>query len=249
MLVLGIETSTPASGVCVATEHGLVAGAAVGPGLPHLGRAHGAFLAPAIQFCLNAARLDIGQVSGVAVGLGPGLFTGMRVGIATAQALAHARGLPMVGLASLDLLAFPHRYVRRSICSVLDARRGELSYAFYKSAPGGLQRVSEYRLGPPEKLAGEIEAAADQVLCVGDGAIAHRALLESAGADVGSASSAHPTAAALVELALPRFIREETQRPGDLRPLYLRKADARISWQHRGALRGGKAAAAGKAAG
>ena len=240
MLVLGIETSTPASSVCLSTEQGLVASAAVGAGLPHLGRAHGAFLAPAIRFCLDSAGLDIGAISGVAVSLGPGLFTGMRVGIATAQALAHARGLPMVGLASLDLLAFPVRHVRRLMCSVIDARRGEVAYAFYRPAPGGVQRVSEYRLGPPEKLAGEIEAAADPVLCVGDGALANRALLESAGADVSSPSSAAPTAVALVELALPRFIREETQRPEELRPLYLRRADARINWQHRGALRGGK---------
>ena len=237
MLVLGIETCTPQSSVCLATENGLLSGCALGRG-----NAHAEFLAPAIEFCLQQARVPMSSVSGIAVSLGPGLFTGMRVGIATAQMLGHARRLPVVGLNSLDLLAFPVRHVRRLICSVLDARRGELFWAFYRSAPGGLQRVTEFRVGPAEKLAGEIEAVPDDVLCVGDGAVAHRALLESTGAEVGSPSMAYPSAESLVELSLQRFIREETQRPEDLRPIYIRKADAKINWQNRGALHGGKAA-------
>lgn len=238
MLVLGIETCTPHTSVCLATEQGVLASCELGRG-----NAHGEFLAPAMAFCLAQARTPIAAVSGIAVSLGPGLFTGMRVGIATAQMLAHSRRLPVVGLNTLDLLAFPARHVRRLICAVIDARRGELFWAFYRSAPGGVQRVTEFRVGPPEKLAGEIEAVPDDVLCIGDGAVRHRALLESTQAEVGSTSTAFPNAQALVELALPRFIREETQRPEDLRPLYIRKADAKINWQNRGALHGGKSPA------
>jgi tRNA threonylcarbamoyladenosine biosynthesis protein TsaB len=234
VLVLGLETSTGQSSVCLANEKGLVASAALGRR-----QAHGEFLTPAIAFCLEQADLSFDAVSGVAVSLGPGLFTGMRVGIATAQTMAHARRLPVVGLASLDLLAFPVRYVRRLVCSVVDARRGELFWAFYRSAPGGVQRTSEFRVGPADKLAGEIEALREDVLAVGDGALAHRPLLESTGAEVASAINAYPSAHSLVELALPRFIREQTQRPEDLRPIYIRNADARINWQHRGALFGG----------
>ncbi|MGI8873849.1 MAG: tRNA (adenosine(37)-N6)-threonylcarbamoyltransferase complex dimerization subunit type 1 TsaB [Egibacteraceae bacterium] len=241
MLVLGIETSTAQSSVCLGTQRGLVASARV-----CAGPRHGEFTATAVRFCLDQASLQIGDVHGVAVSLGPGLYTGMRVGIATAQALAHARRLPVVGLASLDLLAFRARHVRRLICSVLDARRGELFWAFYRCAPGGVQRVSEFRVGRPDKLAGEIEAMGDDVLAIGDGAIEHRALLESTGSCVGSWSTAHPDADALVELSLPRFIREDTQRPEELVPIYLRKADARIGWRQRGALRGGTAPSAAR---
>jgi tRNA threonylcarbamoyladenosine biosynthesis protein TsaB len=231
---MGIETSTPQSSVCLATEHGLVASAALTGD-----RAHAQFVVPAIRFCLGQAGVEVDAVSGVAVGVGPGLFTGMRVGIATAQAFAHARGLPVVGLPSLDLVAFPMRHVRRLICSVLDARRRELFWAFYRPVPGGVQRVTEYRVGPDAKLAGEIEAVTDDVLCIGDGALACRSLLESTGAEVGSSSMAYPSAEALVELALPRLLREDAQLPEDLRPVYLRTADARISWRNRGALLGG----------
>jgi len=248
VLVLAVETSTPQSSVCLATEHGTVAGATLHPPPRGGGRArpggHAEFLAPAIAFCLRSADLPMAAVSGVAVGLGPGLYTGMRVGIATAQTLAHARGLPTVGLASLDLLAFEVRHVRRLVCAAVDARRGELFWAFYRHAPGGMLRVSEFRLGPSAKLAGEIEAVREDVLCVGDGAIAQRALLESSGAEVGWAANAHPSAEALAQLSIARFVREDTQRAEDLRPLYLRKADAKINWRTRGALHGGPGARA-----
>lgn len=237
MLILGIETSTGQSSVCLATERGPVASASLGRG-----KAHAEFLAPAIAFCLERAGVAVDQVAGVAVSLGPGLFTGMRVGIATAQAFAHALTLPVLGLNALDLLAFPVRYVRadRLICAAIDARRSELFWAFYRPSAGGVQRVTDLRVGPAEKLAGEIEAVRDDVLCVGDGALSVASLLESAGASVASHGYAHPDARALVELALPRFLREETQHADDLRPIYVRKADARISWQNRGALFGGR---------
>ncbi len=250
MLILALETSTPQSSVCLATEHGSLASATLAP-LPPLSRrdarrgprpvAHGEFLAPAIAFCLRQADVPMSAVAGVAVGLGPGLYTGMRVGIATAQALAHARVLPTVGLASLDLLAFSARHARRLVCTAVDAKRGELFWAFYRPAPGGMLRITEFRLGPAAKLAGEIEAVAEDVLCVGDGAVAERAVLESTGAEVASMANSHPDAKALAELSLPRFLREETTRPEELRPLYLRKADAKISWRTRGALFGGTA--------
>jgi tRNA threonylcarbamoyladenosine biosynthesis protein TsaB len=240
MLILGIDTSTRQTGVCLGTETGVQASATLARG-----QAHVEFLVPAIDFCLRQAALSMEDVHGIAVSLGPGLFTGMRVGIASAQSLAHARQLPVVGFASLDLLAFPVRHVRRLICSVLDARRGELFWAFYRSAPGGVQRITDFRVGPPERLAGEIGALPEDVLAIGDGAIAQRALLESAGAEVGTATTAHPSPQALVELALPRFLREDTQRPEDLAPVYIRKADAKIGWKNRGALLGGKERVAG----
>ncbi|HEX6257557.1 MAG TPA: tRNA (adenosine(37)-N6)-threonylcarbamoyltransferase complex dimerization subunit type 1 TsaB [Euzebyales bacterium] len=237
MLILGIETSTMRSSVCLGTERGLLASATLGRG-----RAHAEFLTPAIAFCLQQGDVSLSSVAGIAVGLGPGLFTGMRVGIATAQTIAHARHLPVVGLNALDLLAFPVRWVHpdRLICAVIDARRSELFWAFYRPSAGGVQRVTDLRVGPAGKLAGEIEAVREDVLCVGDGAVAEASLLESVGAAVASHGSAHPSASALVELALPRFLREETQQPDDLRPIYVRKADARISWQNRGALFGGR---------
>jgi tRNA threonylcarbamoyladenosine biosynthesis protein TsaB len=235
MLVLGLETSTARSSVALVDHDRVVASASLG-----MARRHGEFVAPAIGFCLEQAGVDASRVTGVAVGLGPGLFTGLRVGIATAQAFAAARRLPVVGLTGLDVLAFRVRYSRRLICAAIDARRGELFWALYRSSPGGVQRVGELTVGTAAQLAAELEATGEETLVVGDGALRYREelarvdVVELAGPD-----SAWPDAADLAELAVPRFVREDTQRPTDLQPIYLRQADARIGWETRGRLQGG----------
>ena len=239
MLILGIETSTQHSSVCLARRDAVIASA--GLGLP---QRHGEFVAPAIAFCFEQAGVTAADVTGIAVGTGPGLFTGLRVGLATARAFASARRLPVVGLSGLDALAFRQRHARRLICAAIDARRNELFWAFYRSAPGGVFRATELRVGSPGKLAGEIEGAAEECLAVGDGAMRYADELRSVGATVAGMEAAWPEASDLAELAIPRFIREDTQLPSELTPIYLRTADARIGWEMRGRLRGGQAATA-----
>ena len=236
MLLLGLESSTARSSVALVDQETVVASA--GLGVP---RRHGEFLAPAIEFCLEQAGVGADRITGVAVGIGPGLFTGLRVGIATAQSFAAARGLPVVGLSGLDVLAFQARHTSRPICAVIDARRRELFWAFYRSSPGGVQRQGELTLGTIEQLTAEIEAQSDECLVIGDGALSYRDRFDATDVEIAGPHIAWPDAADLAELALPRFIREETQRPDELRPLYLRQADARIGWAERGRLRGGEA--------
>lgn len=236
MLILGIETSTSRSSVALVDGDRVVASA--GLGVP---RRHGEFLAPAIRFCLDQAQLDMDRITGVAVGLGPGLYTGLRVGIAMAQTFASSRRLPVVGLSGLDVLAFRVRTSNRPICAAIDARRGELFWAFYRPSPGGVQREGELTLGRVDELAAEIQSFGEDVLVVGDGALTYRRELAETDAQLAGAANAWPDAAELAELAVPRFEREETLRPEELTPIYLRHADAKIGWEARGRLRGGTA--------
>ncbi len=235
MLILGLETSTLRSSVALADRDRVLASASLG-----VPRRHGEFVGPAIRFCLEQCGLAADRVTGVAVGLGPGLFTGLRVGIATAQAFAAARHLPVVGLSGLDVLAFQERYTDRLICAVIDARRGELFWAFYRAAPGGVQREGGLQLGTIDTLVAELIATGEECLVLGDGALAHRELLEDAEVVVAGPDVAWPDAADLAELSVPRFLREQTQQPLDLQPIYLRAADARIGWETRGRMHGGR---------
>jgi len=229
MLVLGIETSTAVSSVAIGGEQGMIASS-----LLARGRGHAEFLVPAVRFATEQSGVSLSSIGGVAVGIGPGLFTGMRVGLATAKAFAQALGVPIVGIASLDLLAFEVRYTTRLICACVDARRGEVFSAFYRQVPGGVQRIGEYSVWTPERLAAEVESRVEDVLFIGDGALVYRQHLSGLRTEFASQSRAYPNAAGLIELALPRFIREETDSLYDLEPLYLRKADAQISWETRG---------------
>jgi tRNA threonylcarbamoyladenosine biosynthesis protein TsaB len=199
------------------------------------GRRHCETLVPAIRFTCEQADIALDEISVVAVDVGPGLFTGLRVGLATAKALAHALRVPVIGIASLDLVAFPVRYTSRVIVTVLDARRGELYYAYYRQSPGGVQRVSDYLLGTPDDIVSELLAVSHQdLLLIGDGALRYRdRFSDIRNAEFAEQWLAYPSAAPLVQLAHARALREDWVNPWDLAPLYLRKPDADINWSIR----------------
>jgi tRNA threonylcarbamoyladenosine biosynthesis protein TsaB len=235
MLVLGIETSTPQASVAIGSEQGVVASALVSRGATY-----NEFLLPAIRFCLEESGLGYRNLGGIAVSLGPGLFTGMRTGVATAKALAQTLSVPIVGLPSLDILAYEVRYSQKTICAVLDARRNEVFHAFYRPSPGGIQRMTDYRVERPENLAIGIASRPEEVLMVGNGALLYREMFQDLGsvAEIGTMSHAFPNARSVVELALPRLYREEFDSLYDLKPLYLRRSAKKIQWDR---IRGGRA--------
>lgn len=231
MLVLGIETSTPAASVTIGSEQGIIGSCLVSRGV-----SHGSFILPAVEFLMKEADLSYRNLSAIAVGLGPGLYTGLRVGVATAKTLAQALSVPIIGVSSLDLLAFDVRYSNKLICPVIDAKRKEVFFAFYRQVPGGITRESSYVVGSPERLLAEMEGSKDDFLLVGNGALLYRDRLDGAHkVEFGSMANAFPRAASLVELALPRLYREDYDRLFDLEPLYMRRSDAEINWEKKAA--------------
>ena len=235
MLLLAIVSSTPQASVALGGPGCVLARASLGR--PH---AHAEFLAPAIRFCAEQARVELDQLCGVAVDCGPGLFTGLRVGIATAKAVSLTLGIPIVSFPSLDLLAFGARFTRREIWPAGDARRDVVSTARYRPTPGGVERVSEYEVCSPETLAWDLAAHGRDVLVVGDGGLVHSDVFAHVeGAVLADTTYAHPSAAAARELAAARFGQEDFGRPADVAPMYLRRSEAEIKWDERRAGAGG----------
>lgn len=234
VLILGIESATSQVGCAIVGNEGVLASA-------HSARArhHAESLAPSIDFVCRAAGVALSDVSAVAVDIGPGLFTGLRVGIAAAKAVAFARRVPMIGVSSLDLLAFPVRFSSRRIAAVIDARRGEVFYAFYQQVPGGIQRLGEPTVGTPDELLAELIATREKQLLIGDGAQRYaEQFSELTHLEIGDGALMHPSAVSLVQLAHARALREEFVSSWELQPLYLRKPDAEINWTTRdGAVR------------
>lgn len=229
MIVLGIDTSTEQTSIAVGTEMEILATTRFAGARKHDD------VMPAIERLLGWTGLELAHVGGIAVGIGPGLYTGLRVGVQAAKTLAQVLHVPIVGIGSLDVLAFGVLHTARLIVAVIDARRREVFYALYRPVPAGVVRVGEYRVAPPGTLAAELEVEREEMLLVGNGAILYRHELEQLDArlEVAPASFAHPWASALVSLAAPRFIREQTDRLADLVPVYLRKTDAEIAWDQR----------------
>jgi tRNA threonylcarbamoyladenosine biosynthesis protein TsaB len=227
VLILGIETATPQVSVAIGGHEGVITLFEVARG-----RRHAETLAPAIEFCCAKSGIEIDELGVIAVGTGPGLFTGMRVGLATGKALAQALRVPMIGIGSLDLLAFPHRRCGRVVVPVIDARKGEVFYAMYRSVPGGMQQVLTPRAASVDELVADVLARGQEVLCVGDGALRYRDEIEH-GFHSEFADDPYPSAAPLVQLAHAKALREEWQSPAEIQPLYLRPPDADINWASR----------------
>jgi tRNA threonylcarbamoyladenosine biosynthesis protein TsaB len=225
--ILCIETATPLVGVAVAVE-----GKVLGEVRLAQGRRHVEQLAPAIRYLMGELHLTPAHVSAVAVGNGPGLFTGLRVGITTAKVMAQALRIPVIPVSSLDLLAYPLQYTSRLIVAVMDARRGEVFHASYRRVPGGLQRVTDYGVSAPRRVAADLEAQAEEAILVGDGALLHAdQFYDLAMVELASPALAHPSTSALAELAHARFSREDFLPPWEVEVLYLRKPDAEANWE------------------
>jgi tRNA threonylcarbamoyladenosine biosynthesis protein TsaB len=229
VIVVGIDTSTPQVSVAVGTETAILGRVQIG------GTARRESVTPALEQLLAWTGVSLDRVGGFAVGVGPGLFTGLRVGVETAKTLAQVTKAPLIAISSIDALAYAVRHTERSIVAAIDARRKEVFSASYTQVPGGVVRRTEPTVQRPEALAAELEAIPGEVLLVGDGAILYRDVLQAVGARVTFASPAvaHPDAASLVELAVPRFLREEHDQLFDVVPMYLRRSDAEIAWDDR----------------
>ena len=221
-VVLGIDTATPQVSVALGGPDGPMASIHVAGG-----RRHGELLAPAIAEVCRLAQTPLPTVDAVVVDVGPGLFTGLRVGVATARALVSALGMVGVGVTSLEVLAAAHRQAGRSVVAVIDARRSEVFWAHFR---GGVQ-VGPAAVATPEELARALNALDEEVLVVGDGAMRYQEMMGNGpGGELGGPDDAHPSAAVAVSLAVAGW--DPTARDS-LEPLYLRAPDVRIGWVKR----------------
>lgn len=223
-MLLGIETACDLVGVALAGDEGPRAGVWL-----QGGRRHAEALAPAIRHVLEQAGATLGDVDVVAVDVGPGLFTGLRVGVATAQGLAQALGIGVLEVTSVSVLArtaFDAGW-DGTVAAIVDARRGEVFCARYAAPTAESHPPARYA---PEDLAAELAAEGARTLLVGDGA---RRYAGTFGAQR-VAGPEQPSPRALVSLAAARLARGvEPVAAADVRPLYLREADARINWTQR----------------
>ncbi|MCP4657426.1 MAG: tRNA (adenosine(37)-N6)-threonylcarbamoyltransferase complex dimerization subunit type 1 TsaB [bacterium] len=229
MFVLGVESATAQLGVAIGGPEGVIASFH-----SNRQRRHAETLVPAIDFLCWQTRIDLDEIGVVAVDVGPGLFTGLRVGLATAKAIAHARRIPMIGVSSLDLVAFPARITDRLVVATIDARRDEVYYASYRGVRGEMRRITEPRVDPPGAVADQLRALGEDCLVVGDGAQRYADVFREVGrVEIAREGFRFPDAGSLVELAIVKALREEFVPESMIEPLYLRAPDAHLRRQDR----------------
>lgn len=239
MTLLAFDTATPATAVALRTRDGFTSearddpeqGARPGHTSDLLGLAVG---------LMQSAELGWSEITAIAVGFGPGTFTGLRVGVASARALAQSLEVPLIGVSSLTALALPaidasglaedqaSSVEKGPVLAVLDARRGEAFVAAYSRGPGINELVEPQPLKPEQlaSLIGGLHAGAP--LAVGDGAVRFRAQLQAVGALV-------PKDGSPLHLLRASAICEIAHREGEAGPIdevlprYGRRPDAEIA--------------------
>ena len=180
---------------------------------------HTVELAPAVAEALEKAGAGIDGVGALAVALGPGSFTGLRIGLALAKGLALARGLPLVGVPSLDVLATAQPLLETPLAAVLQAGRGRLAVGWYKVVDNAWQPTKEAEILSPEALAEQLQAP---TLVCGELSEETRALFnKQTEAILASPAQSLRRPAFLAELAWRRWQAGESDDPATLAPLYL----------------------------
>ena len=201
---------------------------------------HAESLAPAVSYVCHSAGVTPAQVGALVVGLGPGLFTGLRVGVATAQAMALALGVPAVGVSSLDVVAHGLAVVDRPVVVAMDARRGELFWAPYRgSGSGGLHRDGPDRADDPGRVAAAVaeragpEGSGPGAVVIGDGPGRHpdcfEALAARSDVTILGGPAGLPSPVAAVELGAAALAEGRGGPPTALVPIYVREPDA-VRW-------------------
>ena len=216
-MLLAIDTSTRYAGVALWLDGRVVASHSW-----YSQRNHTAELMPAIQALFERSGAGLEEMEGIAVALGPGGFSALRVGISTAKGLALPKSTPLVGVGTLEMEAYPFAGLGLPVCALLDSGREEVATATFGNTAGSWTRLKDERVCAPEEL---VDSIREPTLLCGEGAPGRSAelhrLLGSNGLVVGLHSPAGRLWA-LAELGSKRRQRGEADAMETLRPMYLR---------------------------
>ncbi|NLT96266.1 MAG: tRNA (adenosine(37)-N6)-threonylcarbamoyltransferase complex dimerization subunit type 1 TsaB [Clostridia bacterium] len=229
MIILSIDSATPVAGVAVIDQNTILAESFL-----NTGNTHSEQLLPLIDRTLREVKLSLNDLDAIAVSIGPGSFTGLRIGLATAKGLAQVSGLKLVAVPTLDALAQNLADLDGYICPILNARKGEVYTALYETEEGEIKRISEYQAVKPQVLCEKIRGLDNKVTFLGDGVFEYRDLISSLlgrQAHWPSVNNLLPRPSSLALLGLKKLQRGKTEDIYTLLPFYLRKSEAEIKWE------------------
>jgi tRNA threonylcarbamoyladenosine biosynthesis protein TsaB len=216
MKILGVDTSTPIGSVGLIDGERFIAEHTLS-----IVKAHSSRLMPAIDQILGWADLTVHDLDACAVGIGPGSFTGIRIGVGTIKSLCYALKKPIIGVSTLEAIAYNLRYTDQLICPILDARKDEVYGAVFRGGQN-LQRKSDDLCVPIEVLLSQID---DDVIFVGDGLRRYAPVVqEQFGEDVPLADSIFnvPRGASVARIGYAQLLNGQSGDYFSLTPNYVR---------------------------
>jgi tRNA threonylcarbamoyladenosine biosynthesis protein TsaB len=193
------------------------------------GRTHSVRLMVMIDQALRGAGHELNQIDCLAVGTGPGSFTGIRIGISTVKGLSQGSGKPVIGVSSLDALAFQAGACKWPVYAMIDARKGQVYSAMYCFQKKRMKRSAGVIVTAPDRILGDIHQAA---LFIGSGALAYQNLIQQVldGKAHFPDTGAHTIkAVSIARVAEKLFKKDGAGDAGSIGPDYIRRSDAEIN--------------------
>ena len=229
MLVLGIETATLTGSVALADNNGIIAEHLLNTEDPHSER-----LLKGIDQILTNAKLSIEACDGIAVSIGPGSFTGLRIGVVTAKTLAYTLQKPLTGVSTLEVLTHNLPLTAGFICPMIDARRKEVYTALYEWKGEKLEVILPEAVISPEKMLDTL-ACSRKTIFIGNGANLYKLLIQEKRKDKAQFAPEYlnyPKACVVANLGFQRINKKKLDSISFLVPNYLRLSDAEINWRN-----------------
>lgn len=235
MYILGIDTSSMVATAAVMSPEKLLAEYIV-----NNKKNHSEKMMQVVDRVLQDSGITPEGLDAVAVAIGPGSFTGIRIGMACAEGMAHVLGKPMVGVNTLDGLAYNLMGENGFICPVMDAQRGEVYTCLYRWEGGKLKKLAEYEVVKAEVLLARLSSKKERTVVLGDGVPVLAGASDEKGQKIWEAQNlvvaappafAMPRASSIAAAAMDEYARGGFDTCYTIKPFYIRRSHAEEKWE------------------
>jgi tRNA threonylcarbamoyladenosine biosynthesis protein TsaB len=232
MRILGVDTSTSTASTAI-VDSGQIVAEDFYPRQRKAGRSapkanHSEIILPLVDSVLKRAGIGLLDVAGIAVSVGPGSFTGIRIGVSTVKGLVYGTDIPACGISTLQAIAARVTDFDGIVCSLLDARKNEAYAAVFHKHGNHLERLTEDEMVPILRVFEQLRAFGEPCLFVGDGVNAYHALIEQLPelqVHIAEEDAMVSVAASVARLSESHFVDNRAALLGDLVPIYLRRPE------------------------
>ena len=230
MKILGIDTSTMAANVAVLEDDKLICEYTI-----NTKKTHSQKLMPMIENMLKLSDLDIKEIDAIAICVGPGSFTGLRIGMATAKAMAHVNNIPLIGVNSLEILGANMDLCNRNICSILDAQRNQVYKNKYILKDYKITELEEISIKAIDELLEEISSSNEDWVLVGEAVYKYKEKIEEiSNITIPSPANNITKASTLCFVARDKMLaNDQVYNCYNINPMYIRKSQAEEQYEEK----------------
>ena len=230
MKILGIDTSTMAANVAVLEDDKLICEYTI-----NTKKTHSQKLMPMIENMLKLSDVDIKEIDAIAICVGPGSFTGLRIGMATAKAMAHVNNIPLIGVNSLEILGANMDLCNRNICSILDAQRNQVYMNKYILKDYKITELEEISIKAIDELLEEISSSNEDWVLVGEAVYKYKEKIEEiSNITIPSPANNITKASTLCFVARDKMLaNDQVYNCYNINPMYIRKSQAEEQYEEK----------------